>query len=273
MYTFRNSIIEDKTPHVAKITIEGLIEENNELLDRIDKIDKDDSAKALIISISSPGGNAYAGETIFKAIQKVKRHKPVISEIRGVGASAAYMIACAGNSIIASDTSIVGSIGVLVEYTNYKHLFDKLGISHNSIKSSPLKGEPSPYSAENPEATKRIQEMVNDCYYWFVKIVSESRNIPYDKALSLSDGRIWIGYKAKKLGLVDIIGGRKEIWGKLRDLGLDKNVKIIRQWDPPQKYWFSGLKNHLTSALKDAIPFYKSTNTTVLLALWNPQDS
>ncbi|MEG8098909.1 signal peptide peptidase SppA [Candidatus Liberibacter brunswickensis] len=271
-YICWNYIYEDKSPHVARISILGTIDDNPELLERIANIDKDDSVKALIVSLSSPGGSAYAGEQIFNAIQKVKLHKPVVAEARSMAASAAYMIACASNTIVASNSSIIGSIGVILQFPNVKHLLDKLGVSYKTIKSSPLKGEPSPFSETNPEGIKKLQNLVSDSYHWFVKIVSKSRNIPYDKMLTLSDGSIWTGSRAKKLGLVDTIGGRDEVWNSLYELGLDKNVTKIKDWNPPKEYWFFNFKNKLTGIIDEVITSTEKTNMQGLLSIWNPQN-
>ncbi|ADR51911.1 putative protease IV transmembrane protein [Candidatus Liberibacter solanacearum CLso-ZC1] len=268
-----DSIFPDRTPHVARITISGSIGDDNEdLLDRIHRVGTDDSAKALVLWISSPGGTVYGSESLFEAVKKVKLRKPVVTLVGGVAASGGYLISCASNAIIASQSSIIGSIGVFLSYPQFKPFLDKLGISVETIKSSPLKGEPSPYSKPNPQTIQNLKELVNDEYHWFVKLVSEERHIPYDKALTLSSGLVWSGTKAKKLGLIDAIGGNDEVWKSLYSLGVDKDVKIIKDWKSPKNYWFFdfNFKKYVKSTLEDSVPFIRQANFEGLLAVWRP---
>ncbi|XCD64112.1 signal peptide peptidase SppA [Candidatus Liberibacter asiaticus] len=271
VYFSWSSHVEDNSPHVARIAIRGQIEDSQELIERIERISRDDSAKALIVSLSSPGGSAYAGEAIFRAIQKVKNRKPVITEVHEMAASAGYLISCASNIIVAAETSLVGSIGVLFQYPYVKPFLDKLGVSIKSVKSSPMKAEPSPFSEVNPKAVQMMKDVVDSSYHWFVRLVSESRNIPYDKTLVLSDGRIWTGAEAKKVGLIDVVGGQEEVWQSLYALGVDQSIRKIKDWNPPKNYWFCDLKNlSISSLLEDTIPLMKQTKVQGLWAVWNP---
>nr|WP_272210527.1 S49 family peptidase [Marinicella sp. W31]MDC2876420.1 S49 family peptidase [Marinicella sp. W31] len=124
-------------PHVAQLTISGLIDDDPIMLETIRQIGEDPSAKALVVSLSTGGGTTFGGEALYKALRKVGEKKPVISEIRTQAASAGYMIALAGERIFAGDTSITGSIGVIFLYPQAKDLLDKIGISMDSVKSAP----------------------------------------------------------------------------------------------------------------------------------------
>ncbi|MBL0848676.1 MAG: signal peptide peptidase SppA [Candidatus Liberibacter ctenarytainae] len=264
---FWGSIFKDKRPHIARITIAGVIDDNPKLIERIERIKRDDTAKALIVTLSSPGGTVYGAESVFRALQAFKKQKPVIADIHSMAASGAYMVACASNTIVASHSSQVGSIGVILPYMQAKNLSDKIGVSFEAIKSSPMKGEPSQYRSIPKESLPMLQNLVSDYYHWFVKIVSDSRHIPYEKTLLLSDGSIWSGKKAKELGLIDIIGGEEEILNNLYSLGVDKNIKLIKDWNAPESYWNSVFETLITT-LETKIPMMKQVNYNGPLAIW-----
>lgn len=221
-------------PHVAHVTISGLITDNTELLERLADIEKSDSAKALIVSISSGGGTTYGGERIFKAIRAISAKKPVVSDIRTLAASAGYMIATAGDTIIAGDSSITGSIGVIFQYPQVKELMDKVGVSLEEIKSSPMKAEPSPFHNANEDAKVMIRNMVMDSYAWFVDLVADRRKLPRDEVLKLADGTIFTGRQALAVKLIDTLGGQNEIRAYLKTRGVAEDLPVV-DWEAPKK--------------------------------------
>ncbi len=213
--------------HIAQVTISGVIMDDRELVERLNTIADDDHAKALVVSISSPGGTTYGGEVIFKAIRRVAEKKPVVSDIRSLAASAGYMIATAGDTIIAGETSITGSIGVIFQYPQVKDLLDKIGVSLEEIKSSPMKAEPSPFHPPSDEAKAMIDNMVKDTYSWFIDLVAERRKLPRDVVARLADGSIYTGRQALENKLIDQIGGEAEIRDYLKTRKVDSDLKII----------------------------------------------
>jgi protease-4 len=219
--------------HVARITISGVIQDDKELLDRLDRIAKKDSVKALIVSISSPGGTTYGGEMIYKAIRRVAEKKPVVSDVRTLAASAGYMIAIAGDRIVAGDTSITGSIGVIFQYPQLKNLLDKIGVSLEEIKSAPLKAEPSPFHDASEESKTVMREMVMDSYDWFVNLVAERRKLSKADALKVADGRVFTGRMALKSKLVDDIGGMDQIRAFLETRKVGKDLPVV-DWMAPK---------------------------------------
>ena len=221
-------------PHIAQLTISGMIVDDPEMIETIREIGDDPSARALIVSLSTGGGSTYGGESLYKAIRAVADKKPVISEIRTEAASAGYMIALAGDRIFAGDTSITGSIGVLFMYPQVKELLDKLGVSVDTVKSAPLKAEPSPFDDASPAARAMLRKVVMDTYGWFVDLVAERRGISTEDARALADGRILTGRQAVEAGLVDAIGGREEISAYLAENGIPDTLEI-RSWDDVKK--------------------------------------
>ncbi|MBB5665517.1 protease-4 [Rhizobium leguminosarum] len=229
-YSFAFGTAGTERPHIAHVTISGLIVDDDELLERLKKVETSDQVKAAVISISSPGGTTYGGEKIFKAIRAIAAKKPVVSDVRTLAASAGYMIATAGDTIIAGDSSITGSIGVIFQYPQIQPLLDKIGVSLQEIKSSPLKAEPSPFHEASEEAKAMIRNMVVDSYNWFVDLVADRRKLPRDEVLKLADGTIYTGRQALKVKLVDTIGGEPEIRAYLKSRGVDADLPMV-DWD------------------------------------------
>ena len=127
--------------------------------------------KGVILSIDSPGGTTAGGEATFEAVRKVAADKPVVAQVGTLAASAGYMIASAADHIVARQSSIVGSIGVLVQFPDVTGLMDKIGVKLEEVKSSPLKAEPSPFNPTTDEERAMIRSMIMDSYEWFVGLV------------------------------------------------------------------------------------------------------
>ncbi len=228
-------------PHIARVRITGMITDNRELLERLDRIAESTQAKALIVSISSPGGTTYGGERLYQAIRKVAEKKPVVSDIRTLAASAGYMIATAGDTIVAGESSITGSIGVIFQYPQVDEVMKKIGISLEEIKSSPLKAEPSPFHPASEEAKTMIRAMIMDSYGWFVDLVAERRNLPRDEVLKLADGTIFTGRQALNVKLIDKLGGDNDILDYLdaRDVSRDLPIVEWKNSETSSSFWFA----------------------------------
>ena len=126
----------------------------------INKILKDDQAKALLVYINSPGGSTYGSERLFKALRRVAEKKPVVAVIGTIGASGGYLTALAGDRIFAGESSITGSIGVIVQLTEFSSLMETLGVKADAITSGKLKGEPSPFKPISVGGRQNLQDMV-----------------------------------------------------------------------------------------------------------------
>lgn len=244
--------------HIARVTISGVITDDSELIKRLDDIRKNNRAKALIVRLESPGGTSYGGETLYRAVRAVADEKPVVAEVRTMAASAAYMIACGTDYIVAGDTSIVGSIGVIFQYAQVSDLLDKVGVSVEEIKSAPLKAEPSPFHVASDEAKAMIRSMVSDSYDWFVDLVADRRGLSRFDTLKLADGSIFTGRQAADNGLVDIIGGDTEIRAFLTDKGVTDSLRIVdweRRRSSGNLFFADALIKLLTAAEGGSIPY------------------
>ena len=201
---------EETSDHVAKLEIAEIIVENDRRQEAIDKIIDDPSAKALLVYINSPGGSTYGSERLYKALRRVAEKKPVVTVIGTLGASGGYMTALAGDRIFAGESSIVGSIGVIVQLTEFSELMKKVGVTATAITSGALKGEPSPFKPISEAGRENLQSMVTETYDWFVSLVVARRPLNEEEVRKLADGRVMIGLSGKQSGLIDEIGGIKE---------------------------------------------------------------
>jgi len=227
--------------HIAKVRIEGTITQDEELIKRLEAIRTSPQVKGVILSIDSPGGTTVGGESIFEEVRKVAGDKPVVAEVGTLAASAGYMIATAADHIVARKTSIVGSIGVLIQYPDVSGLMDKLGIKLEEVKSSPLKASPSPFKPTNDDERAMVRKLILDSYDWFVGIVADRRKMTHEQALALADGSIFTGRQGLANHLVDAVGGEQEAIDWLATKGVDGKLKVI-EWkdtDKPGSFLFS----------------------------------
>ncbi|MGB3834844.1 MAG: signal peptide peptidase SppA [Mesorhizobium sp.] len=226
---YRDDLDGSAADHIAKVKIEGTITQNDELVERLEKIRKSPRVKGVILAIDSPGGTTAGGESIYEEVRKLAADKPVVAQVGSLGASAAYMIASATDHIVARQSSIVGSIGVLIQYPDVSGMMDKLGIKLEEVKSAPLKAEPSPFKPTSDAAREMVRKLIMDSYDWFVGIVADRRQMSRDQVLALADGSIFTGRQAVANKLVDALGGEDEAVAWLATKGVDAKLKVV-EW-------------------------------------------
>ena len=214
-------------PHIARVPISGVVTEDRKLLALLEKLGDEANVRGVVLSIDSPGGTAVGGEAIYKAVRELAAKKPVVTQVGTLAASAGYMIAAGSDHIVARNTSIVGSIGVIVQFPQAGGLLDKLGVEVEEVKSAPLKGEPSAFDATPPAARAMLQRMVDSSYGWFVDLVAERRPLSRTETLAVADGSVFSGLQALDLKLIDAIGGEDEAVAWLvRERGVAPNLKL-----------------------------------------------
>jgi len=196
--------------HIARLTVNGIITDQTRLADSVAALADDPSTRALIVSIDSPGGSVAGGEALHDAIAKVAAKKPVVAVMGGTAASAGYMIAMPAARVFARESTLTGSIGVILETGEVSGLLDKLGITADAITSGPLKDQPSFTRPLTPQGRDVLHGLVMDMYDQFVGMVAEGRHMDPDRVRELADGRAYTGRQALKLGLIDQIGGEPE---------------------------------------------------------------
>ena len=219
--------------HIARVRIEGTITEDEKLLRLLKSVRETASVKGVILTIDSPGGTTAGGEAIYEEVRRLAEAKPVAAQVGTLAASAGYMIATATDHIVARQSSIVGSIGVLFQFPDVTGLMDKIGVKLEGVKSSPLKAEPSPFSPTTDEERAMIRALVMDSYDWFVGIVEERRGLTRAQTLALADGSIFTGRQGLDRKLVDALGGEEVAKQWLEQKGVAANLDI-NEWKPPR---------------------------------------
>jgi protease-4 len=196
--------------HIAVLKISNIIVDKPIRSKALTNVAKDNLAKALIVHIDSPGGTVVGGEALYLHLRQVAEKKPVVAVINNLATSAGYMAAIATDRIFARQSSITGSIGVIIQTTDITILLKKLGIKAESIKSAPLKAQPNPLEPMNENTRSATRLVVEDIFNMFIDMVVERRKMDKEKVKQLADGRIYTGRQAVKNGLIDAIGGEKE---------------------------------------------------------------
>jgi protease IV len=194
--------------YIARIKIEGLIRNNQDRVEALARLAKSDT-KAVIVHIDSPGGTTAGSQQLYDSLRELEAKKPMVVVVDGLAASGAYIAALSGKHIVAEDTSLVGSIGVLFQYPNLTDILKTIGIKVETIKSSPLKAEPSGFEPTSPEARAAIESIVHDTYLWFKELVQRRRHMDDSQLVAVSDGRVFTGRQALPLKLVDELGNEK----------------------------------------------------------------
>jgi protease-4 len=269
---------------IARVTIEGLIRGSRQRVEALDRL-ATSNAKAVIVHVNSPGGTVAGSEELYDSLMRIKAKKPLVVVVDGLAASGGYIAAMASDQIVAQQSAIVGSIGVIFQYPNVTDLLKTIGVQVESIKSTPLKAAPSGYEPTSPEARAAVEAIVKDSYAWFRGLVGERRRL--DQALldRVSDGRVFTGRQALEFKLIDALGDEQTAIDWLA------KTKNIDPKTPVRDYRLSprfgdlpflhvamvglldavGL-NGLAERFKDlgAIQAVERLNLDGLLALWHP---
>src|SRR6266496_4413161 len=205
---------------IARVTITGLIRSDQDRVEALERLGKS-RAPAVIVHINSPGGTTAGSEQLHDSLMRLKEQKPLVVVVDGLAASGGYITAIAADHIVALETSLVGSIGVLFQYPNVSDLLKTLGVKVEEIKSSPLKAAPNGFEPTSPEARAAIEAIVRDSYAWFRGLVQDRRHLD-DAALErVADGRVFTGRQGLALKLVDEIGDER---AALAWLAKEKNI-------------------------------------------------
>ncbi len=196
--------------HVARLSVQGLITDDRRVIEALDRAARDDSVRGLIIAIDSGGGTVAGGEALHGAIARFAERKPVIAVMGGTAASAAYMAALPAHRILARESTLTGSIGVLLQTFNIAELMERLGVRQQILASGTLKGHPSPFQPLTEEARAALAEIVADLHGQFVRMVVAGRRMEEARVRALATGRVFTGREAVTLGLIDAIGAERE---------------------------------------------------------------
>jgi protease-4 len=238
----------DGPDKVAVVPVEGVIAPADDTLggvlptstpeglaDALSQAGSDTSVVAVVLEINSPGGGVTASDEMHQSVLDFEQNtgKPVVVSMGDVAASGGYYISTAADRIVANETTLTGSLGVIFEITNFAEVADKYGIKQVVIKSGKYKDIGSAFREMTPEERGIFQSIVDESYAQFVDVISEGRDIPEERVREIADGRVYSGLQAKKLGLVDSFGGLDEASATAGNLADTSDTTVIRYVQQP----------------------------------------
>jgi protease-4 len=266
-------------PHIARLSIQGVITGDKGTIDLIKKIG-DSQAKAVLLTIDSPGGTTAGAERLYDELRRLAQKKPVVAVVGTLAASGGYIAALATDEIVSRGNSLVGSIGVLFQYPNFVKALDTIGVKVEEVKSSPLKAAPSSFEPTSDAARAALASIVSDSYAWFKGLVRERRKLDDAELAVVSDGRVFTGRQGVSLKLVDLIGGEREAVEWLEtNKGVAKKLPI-HDWKKQRSLERLGLFESaagvarlfgfasLASTLEQAAEGSEKTSLDGLVAIW-----
>jgi protease IV len=272
--------------YIARVKVQGLIRTNQDRVEALARLGRS-ATRAVIVHIDSPGGTTAGSEQLYDALRELQGKKPMVVVVDGLAASGAYIAALSAEHIVAQETSLVGSIGVLFQYPNFSDVLKTIGIKVEEVKSSPLKAAPNGFEPTSPEARAAIEAIVLDSYSWFKGLVKDRRRLDDGQLTQVSDGRVFTGRQAVGLKLVDSLGNEKAALAWLekekkvpantpvRDYSLqprfsDLSFLHVAAWT----FETLGL-NIIANRIEEwgALQAVERLNLDGLLALWHPPSS
>src|SRR5881296_2095456 len=228
---------------VAVITMRGLISSSlpgsvtdsmvDDMRAALQQAREDDRVKAIVLEIDSPGGEVTASDQIYNAVVKARARKPVVVYMDSLAASGGYYVSCGGKFLMANDTTITGSIGVIIQTLNYEQLFNKVGLASIVFKSGKFKDLLNGARPITPEERDLVQNFIMKTYDKFLGIVAKERNLPADLLRNtIADGRILSGKEALEHKLIDGLGELDDAFSKAKELGNAPDARVVK-YGPP----------------------------------------
>src|ERR1700756_4573710 len=190
---------------IGVVDLDGVIFSPNPVVQQLKKFGDDDSIKAIILHVNSPGGGVAASEEIYREVKRIRdeKKKRIVASIETVGASGAYYVSSATNKIYADNGSVVGSIGVIAEWVNYGELLRWAKLNAITLKAGEFKDTGSPTRDLTPAEREYLQSMIDNMDWQFIKAVADGRNMKFEDVKSIANGKVWTGQQALPMKLVD----------------------------------------------------------------------
>src|ERR1700757_978586 len=211
---------------IARINIEGLIRSDQNRVEALERLENSQAA-AVVVHINSPGGTTAGSEQLYDSLTRLKAKKPLVVVVEGLAASGGYITAIAADHIVAQQTSLVGSIGVLFQFPNFSEVLKTVGVKVEEVKSSPLKAAPNGFEPTSPEARDALDSLVKDSYAWFKGLVKDRRGMDDALLVKVADGRVFTGRQAVELKLIDQLGDEKTAIAWLEaEKGVKKDLPV-----------------------------------------------
>jgi len=239
---------------IAQISLRGIISSSesgsvgetmvDDLKIQLQQATDDKDVKAIVLYVDSPGGEVTASDMIYDAVTRARAQKPVVVYMGSLAASGGYYVSCGGSYLMANDTSLTGSIGVIIETFNYENLLGKIGLQSIVFKSGQFKDMLNGARDMTPEEKTYVQNLVMQTYGKFVGIVARERHIPEDQLRAgIADGRVISGRDALDDKLIDGLGQIEDAYQQARKLGNAPDAPVVRY---EQSMGFGRLLRRLT---------------------------
>jgi protease-4 len=231
------------TDKIVVITMRGLISSSlpgsvtdsmvDDMRAALQQARDDDRVKAIVLEIDSPGGEVTASDAIYSAVIKARARKPVVVYMDSLAASGGYYVSCGGKFLMANETTITGSIGVIIQTLNYEQLLNKVGLASVVFKSGKFKDMLNGARPITPEERELVQSFIMKTYDKFLGIVAKERNLPANLLRNtIADGRILSGKDAFENKLIDGLGELDDAFAKAKQLGNAPEAKVVK-YGPP----------------------------------------
>ncbi len=190
---------------IGVVDLEGVIIEPKTVVEQLKKFNDDDSIKAIILHVNSPGGGVAASEEIYREVKRIRdeKKKRIVASIQTVGASGAYYVSAATNKIYADNGSIVGSIGVIAQWVNYGDLLHWAKVKDITMKAGEFKDTGSPTRDLTPAEREYLQSLIDNMHSQFIQAVADGRKAKFDDIKAIANGKVWTGQQALSLKLID----------------------------------------------------------------------
>lgn len=256
---------------VGVVEISGMLISSEPTVKQLIAFKDDESIKAIILRVDSPGGAVAPSQEIHDEVARVAAIKPVVVSMASVAASGGYYVSIPAQRIFANPGTITGSIGVIMQVTNFQDLYEKLGLKNQVVKSGEHKDLGSPLRSMTPQDRQILQGVIDDVYDQFVTAVSSGRKLPLDKVKRLADGRIFTGRQAKEAGLVDELGGLQDAVRVAAELaGIIGEPRVV--YPPKSKESFLKYFIEESASQVGRVLQQKQQNSTAMQYLWTGLD-
>ena len=263
----RGNVVVPVGSKLGILEVRGTILDSAQLVDQIDEFRDNDSIKAVVLRIDSPGGGVGPAQEIYAELLRLAKEKPLIVSMGSVAASGGYYLAVAGERIFANPGTITGSIGVIMTFPDFQELMGKVGVKTEVVKSGRFKDIGSSTRSFTSADRELLQGMIDDVQAQFVEAVSKGRKMPVERLQPFVDGRIFTGRQALKIGLIDQLGTMNDAINYASKLvGLGENPTLV--YPEPEKSDF------LERLLQGAVSRYLGVNISPRFTagpqyLWN----
>jgi protease IV len=270
-------------PHIARVSVSGLITDDQKMLELLDKVGKSSQVRAVILDINSPGGTTTGGEAMYDAIRRLAEKKPVVAVCGTLATSAAYIVALATDRIFVYGNTITGSVGVIFQWADVSELMKTLGVKVEEVKSGPLKAVPNPFEPTDEKGRALAAEMVQEAKVWFVDLVGKRRNLEPAAVPGLTDGRVYSGRQALALKLVDEIGDERAAKRWLqKERDVTPGLSVV-EWKPKSEsggiwgWLFGSIASSFGIAADNFVSLFGQVSEGLrldgLVSLWHPAGS